>query len=464
MDLETISIKEIFRIVKKRLKIIIIIPLITTILAIIYSFYIVIPKYEAYTKVFIGKEIGDQEKYNNNDVEMYQKLLKTYSEVIKTNNLVTKALKEHNINLKSEAVLSALTALPRQDTQIIEIRYESSDKLLAGNVVSAITDEFVEISQDLISNGTVKIIEDVIIPPKPTNINKKLNTAIGLMLGFIISFSIIFLLELLDNTFKTKEKLERIMDAPTIGVIPSDAKILRKGESSSLIVEQKPKSIFAEAYRTIKTNIEYSLSEKQIQTILITSANLQEGKSTVAANLGLTFAENEKTVIIVDCDFRNPSLHQKFNLHNDHGLSDIIIDKKSVEIVIQKYNENLYILSSGNLTEKPASTLSSKAMNDVLIALKKKYDVIILDSAPIKAVTDAQILSTKVDGTLIVVRAGITHIESALEAKNLINKVGGTLIGTVLNGVEISKDNYYYNNNTIEKNSCDSRKNLTRYH
>lgn len=448
MDLKTISIIEIFQIIKKRLKFIISIPLITTILFVIFSSYTVKPKYEAYTKVFVGKETAQQEKYDNNDVEMYQKLLKTYAEVIQTNNLVTKALKEHNINLQSGSVLSGLTALPRQDTQIIEIRYENSDQLLAGAVVSAITDEFIKVSQDLISNGNVKIVEDVIIS-SPTNINKKTIIAIGFIVGFIISFGIIFLLEFFDNTFKNKEKLERIMELPAIGVIPDQTKILRKRNYSALIVEKKPKSLFAEAYRTLLTNIEYSSSEKQIQTILITSANLQEGKSTVAANLALSFAENEKTVIIVDCDFRNPSLHQKFNLPNAHGLSDIIIEKESLENVIQKYNENLYILSSGTFTRKPASMLSSQAMNDALIDLKKKYDVIILDSAPIQAVTDAQILSTKVDGTLIVVRAGITHAHSALEAKNLINKVGGTIIGTVLNRVEISKGNYYYHSHNI---------------
>lgn len=448
MNLEYISIEEIFRIIKKRWKIIILMSLITTIISTIYSFYIVKPEYETYTKVFIGKETNEQEKYNDSDVEMYQKLLKSYSELIKTNTLITKAFKKSNINLQSTAVLNTLTTVPMANTQILEIRYKNSDKLLAGDVVRAITDEFIEETQELIPNGKIKVIEDVVIPKKPTSPNKKLTIAIGFMLGFMISFAIIFLLEFLDNTFKNKEQLERIMNLPALGVIPDDAKIRRIKNHITLIVEKKPKSIVAEAYRTLITNIYYSSSEKQIQTLLVTSSELQEGKSTVAGNLALSFAENEKTVIIVDCDLRKPSLHKKFNILNTCGLSDIIIKKESLENAIQKYNENVYILSSGTFTGNPASILSSQAMDNVLIALKKKFDVIILDSAPIQAVVDAQILSVKVDGTLIVVRSGMTNVKSVLEAKDLLNKVNGTISGTVLHRVEETKNNYYYNNHS----------------
>ena len=448
IDLEVISIEEIFQIIKKKWKLLILIPLITTIISIIYSFYIVKPQYETYTKVFIGKETEEREKYNDSDVEMYQKLLKTYSELIKTNTLVTKALKEGNLNLQSAAVLSTLTAVPVQNTQILEIRYKNSDKLLARDVVYAITEEFIKVAQELIPNGTVKVIEEVVIPENPTSPNKKMNIAIGCMLGFVISSGIVFLLEFIDNTFKNKEKLERIMELPALGMIPEEPKRRRIKNHTTLIVEKKPRSIVAEAYRTLITNINHSSSEKQIQTILITSSKLQEGKSTVAVNLALSFAENQKTVIIVDCDFRKPSLHKKFNIPNTCGLSDMIIKKESLENAIQKYNKNLYILSSGKFTEKPASMLSSQAMDDILIDLKKKYDVIILDSAPIQAVVDAQILSAKVDGTLIVVHAGITNVKSVLETKNLLNKVNGIISGTVLYRVESNKNNYYYNNHS----------------
>lgn len=175
-------------------------------------------------------------------------------------------------------------------------------------------------------------------------------------------------------------------------------KAVKAQQYKGFIVEKKPKSIAAEAYRTLRTNIQYSSFDKQIKTIVITSAEAAEGKSTVSGNLALSFAQNEKKVIIMDCDFRKSSVHQKFDLPNFCGLSDIIIKNELLENAIEKYNENLYILSSGSLTGNPASMLSSQAMDDVLISLKKKYDVIILDTAPTQAVVDAQILSAKVDG------------------------------------------------------------------
>ncbi|EHI98337.1 capsular exopolysaccharide family [Clostridium sp. DL-VIII] len=444
MDSETISIEEIFQILKKKWKLVIILPLITTAISIFYSFYIVKPQYEACTKVFVGKETADKEKYDNNDVEMYQKLLKTYSELAKTNTLVSKALKEHNIDLQSSAVLNALTTIPTANTQILEIRYINLNKSLAKDTVSAITDEFIKETQELIPDSTVKVIEDVVISETLTSSKKRMYVAIGFIIGLMLSFGIIFLIEFLDYTFKDKEKLERIVQLPTFGIIPDDTKVRKIKNHITLIVEKKPKSIVAEAYRTLITNILYSESEKTIKTILVTSSKLQEGKSTVAGNLALSFAENDKKVIIVDCDLRKPSLHEKFNISNTSGLSDVILKRDSLDNVIQKHNKNLYVISSGKFTEKPASMLASQTMDDILTELNQKYDIILLDSPPAQAVTDAQILSSKVDCTLIVIRSGLTNAKSVLETKSLLTKVSGLVIGTVLHRTEYNKDTYYY--------------------
>ncbi|WP_243145950.1 polysaccharide biosynthesis tyrosine autokinase [Clostridium chromiireducens] len=456
MDSETISIEEIFQILKKKWKLVIILPLITTAISILYSFYIVKPQYEASTKVFVGKETGIEEKYNNNDVEMYQKLLKTYSELIKTNTLVSRALNRYDLDSQSSAVLSSLTTVPMANTQILEIKYKNLNKSLAKDTVSAITDEFIKETQELIPNGIVKVIEDVVISETLTSSQKKMYVAIGFMLGLMISIGIIFLIELLDYTFKNKEKLERIVQLPTFGLIPDDTKIRKTKNHITLIVEKKPKSIVAEAYRTLITNILYSESEKTIKTILITSSKLQEGKSTVAGNLALSFAENDNKVIIVDCDLRKPSLHQKFNIPNTSGLSDVILKKESLDKVIQKHNENLYLMSSGKFTGKPASMLASQEMDNILTELKKNFDIILLDSPPVQAVTDAQILSTKVDCTLVVIRSGVTNAKSVLETKSLLTKINGLVIGTVLHRTEYNKDTYYYSSHSSSSNTIKS--------
>lgn len=211
-----------------------------------------------------------------------------------------------------------------------------------------------------------------------------------------------------------------------------------------LIVERKPKSIEAEAYRSLRTNIQYSSFDKKYQTLVVTSANPGEGKSTVSGNLALVLAQGESKVLLVDCDMRRPSVHKKFRISNTYGISDLLVGNKKMESVAHKYNDNLTIVPSGKIPPNPAEMLGSKAMTAFLEEMKKHFDYIVLDTPPLQAVADAQILSTKVDGSLIVVRAGVTKKDAVHDAVSIINKVNGNIIGTVLNAADNSKDKYYY--------------------
>lgn len=219
---EIIKVEDIFNILIKRWKIILLITLSITLIASVINFFIIAPKYKASEKVFIGKEDTKDQSYNTNDIQMYQKLIKTYAELIKTNDLVERAIKTDNLNTTSENVLNNLLVTPRTDTQIIEIEYVSTEKSLAKDVVNSITNEFIKSSIELIPNGKVKIIESAKIPESPYSPNKTRNIAVAALAGFIISVGLSFLLEFMDNTFKTKEQLEKALGIPVIGVIPED--------------------------------------------------------------------------------------------------------------------------------------------------------------------------------------------------------------------------------------------------
>lgn len=220
--------------------------------------------------------------------------------------------------------------------------------------------------------------------------------------------------------------------------------LFSKKQNNVFTVENKPNSIVAESYKTLRTNIQYSSFDKKIKTIVVTSAEMDEGKSTVAENIALTFAQSEKKVVLIDCDLRKPSIHENLKVSNLVGISEVLLGKSILEDSVQQHNDNLCILTSGTIPPNPSEMLASSAMINLIEKLKEKYDIIVFDTPPLNLVTDAQILSTKVDGTILVVRATITKKDAVIEAKNLLDKVGANIIGTVLYAVKNTSEKQYY--------------------
>lgn len=217
---QVISLSEIFKAIKKRWIMIVSITLSTTLIAVILSFFVIKPVYETSTKLFIGKEENDETAYNSNDIQMYQKLLQTYAQTIKTKDLAAKAISFLDYNLEPSSVVDALTVNPIIDTQILQIKYKSKNQQEAVDVLKNVTQEFIVISKELVPNGNIKIIEEVDFPIKAVSPNKKVNISVAFLLGLMISFGFVFLLEYLDNTYKNKEQLENELDIPVIGEIP----------------------------------------------------------------------------------------------------------------------------------------------------------------------------------------------------------------------------------------------------
>lgn len=220
------------------------------------------------------------------------------------------------------------------------------------------------------------------------------------------------------------------------------------------IFEKKPKSYFAEAYRTLRTNIQYSSYDKKLKTVLVTSADNKEGKSTICGNLALSFAQNKRKVLLVDCDLRTPSLHKMFNVSNVYGLTEVLLGTKRIDEAVKNYNNKIDILPSGTISSDPSELLESDEFIELLEVLKEKYDLIILDSSPVRVVSDAQILAAKVDGTILVAKKNKTKLENIKEAKDLLKRVGANLVGVVLNYNEKigRKNKKYYTNKEIAVN------------
>ncbi|HEU4327196.1 MAG TPA: CpsD/CapB family tyrosine-protein kinase [Roseiflexaceae bacterium] len=211
----------------------------------------------------------------------------------------------------------------------------------------------------------------------------------------------------------------------------------------SLIALRDPRSQVAEAYRTLRTNIQFSSLDKPLRTLMATSTTADEGKSTTVANLAITMAQAEQRVILVDCDLRRPSLHALFGVPNEDGLTTVILAQDQAPLPLQPTEvPGLSLLTSGPLPPRPADILGSRRMEAVIARLREEADIVLFDTPPVVAVTDAAVLATRVDGVLLVLQAQRTTRERARQARQILEKVKANIVGVVLNNAEIEHGYY----------------------
>ncbi|MDQ0226803.1 CpsD/CapB family tyrosine-protein kinase [Metabacillus niabensis] len=224
-----------------------------------------------------------------------------------------------------------------------------------------------------------------------------------------------------------------------------DRKQIFNLQNRSLISLTNPKSPIAEQFRTIRTNIQFSSVDEALQTIIVTSSGPGEGKSTNTANLAVVFAQQGKRVLLIDADLRKPTVHYTFRTENHVGLSNVLTRQLTLEEAISTTaQEKLWVLSSGPIPPNPSELLGSKNMQVLLEQAKEEYDVIVIDTPPVLAVTDAQILANLADGVVLVVSSGKTERDSAKKAKELLESAKAKILGVVLNNKKAEESHYYY--------------------
>ncbi|HDL19243.1 MAG TPA: polysaccharide biosynthesis tyrosine autokinase [Bacteroidetes bacterium] len=316
--------------------------------------------------------------------------------------------------------------------------------------------------------GKIKIV-DVAVPPRtPISPKKKMNLILGVLIGLGLGVGITFFLEYLDNSIRTVEDLERIK-LPFLGSIPEikpddsngfwkpaiftvkKSKGRRRSEQGEiadrLITHLKPKSPISEAYRSLRTQIQYSKADNPPRTILVSSPGPGEGKSTSVTNLAISVAQMGSKTILVDADLRRPVLHNLFSLKRETGLSNYLVGRASLDEIIKTTGvENLDLITTGILPPNPSEVLASQRMEQLIQDLSQNYDYVFFDSPPLIAVTDALVLAPKVDGVILVLRSEITDQDAAIRAHELLENVKASLLGSLLNDVSSGYmyGSYYY--------------------
>ena len=207
-----------------------------------------------------------------------------------------------------------------------------------------------------------------------------------------------------------------------------------KKKTNYLVTRSEPKSPISEQYRTIRTNIQFSSFQKEMKSIMVTSPNSSEGKSTTAANLAIVFAQQGKKVLLVDADLRKPTIHYMFNVPNTVGLTNMLVNQVDLaQVIFSTEDRYLHILPSGPIPPNPSELLASDAMQSAIEEMQKKYDVVLLDTPPVLKVSDAQIAANLCEGSVLVLSSGKTEIQQAIKAKELLNSANSHFLGVVLN-------------------------------
>ncbi len=291
------------------------------------------------------------------------------------------------------------------------------------------------------SYSNVVQVEPATIPNHPIRPRVLMNTALAMIVGLMLAIGTVFLIEALDDTIRGPDDITRTIKLPVLGLI-----LRHEVQNGKLVTIDQPRSPVAESFRSLRTNLQYASVDFPIRTLLVTSPSPSDGKTTIAANLGIVLAQSGRRVVLIDADLRRPRIHKVFNIPNRSGMSNIFVESPiSLDGSLQKTEtENLSIMPSGEMPPNPSELLGSGKMFEILSLIREQADVIIIDSPPVMAVTDSAVLAPRVDGVLLVVKPGVTKLAVAAQAVEQLSRVNANILGVVLNEVDFSKSRYSY--------------------
>lgn len=412
----------------------------------------------AYRDEQLSQYLADLAKAEQQLVVMKKDYSDEHPEVVRLVALVAKL--NQQIESRVEGILQGLETLSsarkatvaRLDAMVDEARTRDAEQMekyrpyfkkkrelettqkLRDSVYIRILQETVDLS--IPKSGLVEVVDAAEPAAKPVRPNIPLNISLGVVVGLIMGFGLAFFIEYLDTSVKTIDDVERALQAPVLGVIPQNV---------GSLLEEGPDSPHAEAYRVLRTNLLFGRKSPSMNTMTVVSGGAGEGKSTTIFNLATVFAQNGARVLLVDSDLRRPSLHKLLNVTNSLGLTNLLLKQNTIEEVIQTTKvPGLHFMASGKLPSSSLGVLNSTQMREFVQQARERYDFVMFDSPPIMGVSDASILASVVDMSVLVIQYRKYPQVMTIRAKQMVEKVGGNLMGVVLNNINISQDSYYY--------------------
>jgi capsular exopolysaccharide synthesis family protein len=366
-----------------------------------------------------------------------QQRVKSYADLLTSDRLARAVVDNQTLGLSADEVRARVSAQAVPNTVLLRATVIDVDAARSTRIADVLAVQFIKLVQTIETppgRSTPSVKVEVVGGPQlnPTPVSPRPTRNIGLaaMLGLILGFGGAVLREVLDTTVKTVEALKEASGAPVLGTVPYDA----SAKKSPLIIEAGGRSARAEAYRRLRTNLQFVDVDRPARVIVVSSAVPGEGKSTTASNLAIAFAEAGKRVLLLDADLRMPKIAEYLGLEGAVGLTNVLAGQVAPADVVQQWGKaGLWVLPSGSIPPNPSELLGSQNMADLLDSFRDAFDMVILDAPPLLPVTDAAVIATRSDGAVLVGRAGRTTRSQINAAMAALRAVDARVLGCLLN-------------------------------
>jgi len=380
-----------------------------------------------------------------NDILISDRLMKTYAELV-ARPVILETVSERLNGVYTAETLATKVSVTNApiDTQILKIAVRDQSPNLAASIANVTAEAFIEENAREIGRpGTVSITQSAVVPSSPVEPKVGLYTAFATILGFVVAAVFARGIEYLDDKIKTPEDVAGVLDLPTIGVI-GRAGAHRWQRAWSKVSGKADLSPFLEDVRELRTQVHFLNLDSELRTLCVVSQSAEEGKTTTAASLAEVLAEAGDQVILVDANLRRPRLHEIYGVPNNVGLTGLLMQDVENVLLAPTRVKNLRLLTAGPLPLSPSELLTSQRMMQTMASLRENADFVIFDTPPLASASDALILASKLDGTLLVVQAGRAHPQEIRQTVSRLQEAKARVLGIVLNKAKSSGRQYSY--------------------
>ena len=405
------------------------------------------PLYSASTKMFVSVQSSGAVSDLNAGNSFVQNQVKSFAEVIRSDRVLQPVISELGIDDSVADLAGDVSASAPLDTVIITVTVTRPDPKQAADLANAITGEarrqIAEVTQPASGDPspvTVSILQTATVPTEPISPNTRLNLVLGLLVGLALGLGIAVLIEVLDTRIRGERDLQLVTDAPILGGLTFDKDVAKR----PLVVHAESNSQRAEAYRMLRTNLQFLNVQGASRSFVVTSSLEGEGKTTITANLAIAIAQSNARVLAIDADLRRPRLASILGIEGGVGLTDVLIGRVALDDAMQAWgSSNFLVLPAGTRPPNPSELLGSQSMADLLHYVEGKFDVVLVDAPPLLPVTDGALLAKQSRGALLVVAAGQTRRGDVDGALSSLEQVSAPLAGVVLNMLPLKGPDAY---------------------